>query len=253
MQQSEPYLQRTSGLWFLIAVMLVGGLIFACAYIPKFADAKGVLLCLGPTIFGSALGSFFGILAAAKHEKKIERIDCRLDDFINDTLSRVFDFPWCTDENDLKTHRVVLHEYYLTRSDGEEFWMYHPIDFSKYLVPGRLYSRGTTSMEGVNYDYEYHGFLLNNRLVINIAPGHNEQPAICIYGDYCTMLHRDRGYAGINVHFDWNSHDGVDPCLISHNPLFNTNKPGRQEPDVCAKLMDRWIKMAPRVGLPERE
>jgi hypothetical protein len=262
--QNFTFVERTASYWFLAVPAVFGSFIFCLGFFDSLIQWKDVFFGVGGTIFGSSLGTVFGLLAGARLQMQVVDVQRGLDSLlqthvttsaqlyqqISDTLSKAIQFPWSTDEKTLKIHRRCQHWYYRTRKGNDEFWMYLPLDFSERFEPGRLYSQRTVPMLGREYKYEYDGLLIGMRLVvITKALEHGEPVAISIIRDYGMGLGEDDGYWGLYFHSDWNKDEGVDPCILVHEPFEGTGNPGRQTSVFGEKLKERWKSLAPETGI----
>lgn len=260
-EKEFKFLGLTGVYWFLAFPSLLGFVLFCLGFI--VVSYKDALFGVGGTIFGSSLGTVFGLIAGARLQRQVVDVQKSLEHLflshrtnsielqkqISDTLSKAVRFPWSSDESALKEQRKVLHWYYRTRKGEEEFWRYVPLDFSKQFEPGRLYCQSTVTMEGEEFCYEYEGFLIGNRLVLTIKPlTSREEEGIATIFHYGTKLGIE-GYGGFYLHWDWNRDDGVDPCILADKPFEGTEISGRQSLGFGGELTKRWHALVPKVGM----
>ncbi len=257
----EKFLGRTGLRWFLAFISFIGAVIFGVGLIESLNKWQNVFFSVGGTIFGSALGTTLGLIAGGKLQRQVENVQDgvavlsqsirkdseKLYQQLSDTLSHAVDFPWATDEAILKPKRTRHYIYYRTRIQGEEFWMYLPLEFSQLFEPGRLFCKAVIPMMGKEYRYEHNGFLIGNSLVLNVKSVHGEAEGFVIIRDFGRGL-AVRGYWGLYVHLDWDGNDGVDPCILAEAQFENTGDPGRQTPEFGRKIEEIWSNLAPKLA-----
>lgn len=270
-----PLVQRTGHYWFLFSSALLGVVIFCLGFIPYFVDWKEQLFRIGGIVFGSTLGTIFGLFAGGGLRKQILDIRDNVDQLLtngeevldeyrdsifslkNDlttVMHRCVNFPWSTDEDKLKLHRKVLHLYHKTRKDEKNCWIYSVIDFSKEIAPGRLCSTSMINIDGQNYNYNIEAFLVDTRLILTWkGVNHDELISICIFKNYGVGLSTRPNNAcwGVLLHSDWDTVDTIDPCLLSNYPLIKDVGAGLLEDSVGNKISNCWNKLAPNVGIKQ--
>lgn len=257
-------LERTGVVWFLSFMIVIGAVFVAVGFSTWGADYKEMLVTAGSAVFGSALGSCFGLLTGQRLHKDVNNVQHTLDRLIDrheeniselcnsitTTLSASLKTPWSTDEKILQHHRTTLYQYHRTRDADGEFWSCRKIDFSKHKTPGKLYCEVIIEKDGRPYSYDHEGFIIDNRLIILTKSRlHGEDIAIAVYHDYGKSLHTKAGYSGIYLHNDWNSVDGYDPCIITHEHIFNIASEGRLPQYLYEKLHEHWIRLSPPAGM----
>ena len=264
--QNETFLERTQLMWFLGWPEIVGLIAFGSGFLPSLHEYKDGLLTIGGTIFGSSLGTVFGLVTGAGLQRKVNEVHENLERLVDThriessqlqnqilrTLSKAVVFPWTNSEEAIEKHRKIVHMYHRTREDNDEFWIYSIIDFSEIKITGRVCCTQVIENNNRDYKYESEAFLIGARLLIITTAEHSELPALHIFSDFGSKLRSRQGYWGVELHQDWNSEDGLDPCLIFENPLDGTGPPGRQNQDFSEKLMQKWRALCHPVGIERR-
>lgn len=257
----KSFLERTAHYWFLAVPTIIGVGIFIAGFFENLAIWKEVLFSVGGTIFGSSLGTALGLIAGEKLQRQVIDVKEGLEQLLqthsksskelhqqlSDTLSKAVQFPWSTDEAILKAKRTVQHLYYRTRIGGQEFWMYLILDFSKQFEPGRLYCKYIIPMAGKEYMYEQDGLLADTSLVLITKSEHGEPDGIITIRNYGIGLGVE-GYWGLYFHMDWDTKDGVDPCILTDKQFNDTGQQGQQTTEFGKTLEKKWLALAPETG-----